>query len=492
MTNTNVLVIGAGNAALTAALAASEQGARVTVLERAPYEERGGNTAFTGGALRMVYHGLEDIEQLVPDIPEEQKAETDFGSYTEADFLGDLARVTEHRIDPELAEVLVSNSFDTYRWLRSKGMRFALMYGRQAFKVDGRFQFFGGLAVESWGGGPEWSKALFDAVDREGIEVRYEARAVELLTEGRAVRGVRILQSGEKQALDADAVVVATGGFQANAEWRSRNLGPGWDLARVRGSRFDTGDGLRMALDIGASPAGHWSGCHAVGWDMNAPEFGDLRVGDGFQKHCYPYGIMVNADGVRFVDEGADFRNYTYAKYGRVVLEQPQQFAWQIFDSKTEHLMRDEYRHSDVTKVTADSLPELAKRLEGVDAERFLRTVEEYNAAVPDEPSFNPNVLDGRQTEGLDVPKSNWSQRIDEPPFSAYGIGCGITFTFGGLRVTTDAQVVDTDGRPIPGLYAAGDLVGGIFYFNYPAGSGLTSGVVFGRLAGSHAVTAAA
>ena len=129
-------------------------------------------------------------------------------------------------------------------------------------------------------------------------------------------------------------MVLACGGFEANAEWRTRYLGPGWELAKVRGTRFNTGDGIRMALDIGAMPYGNWSGCHAVGWDRNAPEFGDLAVGDDFQKHCYPFGIMVNANGERFVDEGADFRNYTYAKYGRVILSQPGQFAWQIFDAQ--------------------------------------------------------------------------------------------------------------------------------------------------------------
>ncbi len=490
MAKKSVVVVGAGNAAMCAALAAAEGGADVTVLERAPKDERGGNTAFVGGALRMVYRGLEDIEKLVDDIPDEQIEQSEFGEYTEADFFEDLARTTEHRIDPDLADVMVTRSFDTYHWLKQKGMRFGLMYGRQAYKVDGKFTFFGGLAVEAWGGGIEWVDSQFEIAERNGIDIRYETRAIELLTEGAAVVGVRVRSQGVEEDIRADAVVLASGGFQANNEWRSRNLGPGWDLAMVRGSRFDTGDGLQMALAVGASPAGHWSGCHAVGWDMNAPEFGDREVAEGFQKHCYPYGIMVNADGKRFVDEGADFRNYTYAKYGQVILDQPQQFAWQVFDSKTEHLMRDEYRHDRVTKVSAKTLPELAARMDGVDKERFLQTVEEFNAAVPDGPDFNPNVLDGRKTDGLEIPKSNWSQRIEEPPFTAYGVGCGITFTFGGLRITTNSEVVSTDGHPIEGLYAAGELVGGIFYFNYPAGSGLTSGAVFGRIAGTNAAAA--
>ncbi len=317
---------------------------------------------------------------------------------------------------------------------------------------------------------------------------RYETRATELLHDDDGVHGVRVVEKGVTHDIEARAVVLASGGFQADAEARARLLGPGWDLAKVRGTRFNTGDGLWMALNIGASPAGHWSGCHAVGWDLNAPEFGVRRIAESFQKHSYPYAIMVNADGKRFLDEGAHFRNYTYAKYGQVILQQPRQFAWQIFDSKVTPYMRDEYRIREVTKVRADTIEELAEKLEGVDARQFLRTVEEYNAAVPEDgPDFNPTILDGRSTAGLDVEKTNWAQRIDTPPYEAYAVTCGITFTFGGLRITTDAEVLTPEGAPIPGLYAAGELVGGIFYFNYPAGSGLTNGAVFGRIAGGNA-----
>jgi tricarballylate dehydrogenase len=281
--------------------------------------------------------------------------------------------------------------------------------------------------------------------------------------------------------------VLASGGFQANSEWRTRYLGPGWDLAKVRGSRFNFGDGIRMALDIGAIPWGHWSGAHAVGWELNAPAYGDLKVGDAFQKHSYPFGIMVNARGERFVDEGADFRNYTYAKYGRVVLAQPGHFAWQVFDRKVTHLLRDEYRIREVTKVTGRTLEELAGKLDGVDAAQFVRTVGEYNASITKDVAFDPNAKDGRRTEGLDVPKSNWANTLDEGPFEAYAITCGITFTFGGLKITPEAEVLDVDQKVIPGLYACGELVGGIFYHNYPGGSGLTNGSVFGRIAGTGA-----
>jgi tricarballylate dehydrogenase len=258
-------------------------------------------------------------------------------------------------------------------------------------------------------------------------------------------------------------------------------------LAKVRGTRFNNGDGIRMAMDIGASPCGNWSGCHAVQWEMNAPEFGDLTVGDQFQKHSYPFAILINANGKRFVDEGADFRNYTYAKYGRVVLEQPGQFAWQIFDQKVKHLQRDEYKIRQVTKVAANTIEEFAQKLEGVNAQQFLATIAEYNKAVRTDVPFNPNIKDGRGTVGLAIPKSNWSNILDTPPYEAYAVTCGITFTFGGVKIDTSARVIDTDGQVIPGLFAAGELVGGLFYFNYPGGTGLMNGAVFGRIAGTTA-----
>ena len=202
--------------------------------------------------------------------------------------------------------------------------------------------------------------------------------------------------------------------------------------------------------------------------------------------------MIVNAEGERFVDEGADFLNYTYAKYGREILNQSGQFAWQIFDSKVLHLLRDEYRIRQMTKVSANTLEELVTKLEGVNPDQALKTLQEYNAAVMTDVKFNPAILDGRGTKGLAVPKSNWANVLDEPPFEAYAITCGVTFTFGGLRIDENGAVVDTALRPIPGLYAAGELVGGLFYFTYAGGTGLMSGAVFGRQAGQAAAQAAA
>ena len=483
----DVIVVGAGNAAFAAAVAAREQGASVVMLERAPRELAGGNTRFTAGAMRFAYDGVDDLRALMPDLTDEEVAATDFGAYPEAQFLDDMGRVTDYRTDPDLCERLVRESRPTMLWMRQQGVRFAPIWGRQAFKVDGRFRFWGGLTVEAWAGGPGLVDAWTAIAAREGIEVLYGARAVSLLSDDAGVHGVRVKQGGRTRDLMAGAVVLAAGGFQANTEWRTRYLGPGWDTAKVRGSRFNTGDGLRMALEIGAMPHGQWSGCHAVQWERNAPEFGDLAVGDGFQKHSYPWGVLINARGERFIDEGADFRNYTYARYGREVLRQPRQFAWQVFDAKVASLLRDEYRIRQVTKVTADTLEDLAARLEDVDAAQALATLTAFNAAVRTEVAFDPNVKDGRRTEGLAIPKSNWANPIDTPPFEAYAVTCGVTFTFGGLRIDRAGAVLDVDLAPIPGLYAAGEMVGGLFYENYPGGTGLMAGAVFGRLAGTSA-----
>ena len=490
MASYDVVVVGGGNAAFCAALAARELGASVLVLEAAPEAERGGNSRFTAGAMRVAYDGVDDLARLMPDLTDEERANTDFGVYSQDQFYDDICRVTQYRTNPKLAEMLVTRSLDTMLWMRGKGVRFAPIYGRQAFKVEGRFKFWGGLTVEAWGGGPGLIDSLYTVGARNAIEVWYESRALELIHDDGGVHGVVVRKLGRTATVDARCVVLASGGFEANAEWRTRYLGPGWDLAKVRGTRFNTGDGIRMALEIGAMPYGNWSGCHAVGWDRNAPEFGDLSVGDGFQKHSYPFGIMVNGRGRRFVDEGADFRNYTYAKYGRAILEQPGQFAWQVFDRKVTHLLRDEYRIKRVTKVSAETLAELARKLEDVDAAEFLAEIQAYNAAVQQQIPFNPNVKDGRCTRGLALEKTNWANTIDAPPFEAYAVTCGITFTFGGLRIDDDACVLNTDGLRIRGLYAAGELVGGLFYLNYPGGTGLMSGAVFGRIAGTSAARA--
>ena len=483
----DVIVIGGGNAALCAALSAHEQGRRVLVLERAPEDKRGGNSAFTGGGFRMVHHGADDIRRIVPDLTDDEIARTDFGQYTAEDYLDDLGRITQYYIDPDLAETIVRNSTDTVHWMRGRGVRFVPNYGRQAYNVNGRFKFFGGVVIYANGGGRGLMDQLYKAVDKAGITVRYRAQATALERGPDGIEGVRARIDGRETVIRARAVVLACGGFEANREMRTRYLGPGWDMAKVRGTRYNTGDGIRMALDIGAQSYGQWSGCHSVAWERYASDYGDVEHPHAGYRHSYPFGIMVNADGKRFVDEGADFRNYTYAKYGRVVLQQPGSFAWQVFDQQVKHLLRDEYKLRGATKVTGNTLEELADRMQDVHPRQFLETVQEYNAAVQTQVAFDPNVKDGRRTVGLAVDKTNWANTLAVPPFEAYSVGCGITFNFGGLKIDTTSQVLDMDDAPIPGLYAAGELVGGLYYFNYPGSTGLMAGSVFGRIAGRSA-----
>ena len=268
---------------------------------------------------------------------------------------------------------------------------------------------------------------------------------------------------------------------------RARYLGPGWDLARVRGTKHNMGDGIKMAIDVGARAYGNWSGCHSVGWDISAPEYGDYEVLDNFQKHSYPWGIMVNPDGNRFVDEGEDLRNHTYVKFGREIMKQPNRTAVQIFDQKTIPLLRDEYRIRQVTKVSGNTIAELAQELE-INASALTKTIDEFNAACKPG-KFNPSILDGVATTGLNPNKTNWALPIDEPPFEAFITTTGVTFTFGGLKVDDKGSVLDNNDRSIGGLFAAGELVGGLFYENYPGGSGLMAGAVYGKIAGENAAS---
>jgi len=486
--STDVVVVGAGNAASCAALSAREHGAEVLMLEAAPVEHAGGNSRYTAGAMRFVFNGIDELAEVLNDLTPDEKRDIDFGSYPAEQFFDDMGRITNYRTDPDLCEVLVTNSHDTVVWLRRQGVRFQASFGRQAVKVNGRFKFVGGLVCEVWGGGPGLVEAEHQACAGAGIRILHETAAHALLIDDNGVmRGVRARQAGGPLEIKARSVVLACGGYEANAEMRAAYLGPGWDLARVRGTRFNTGNGLKMALAAGAQSYGHWSGCHAVNWDLNAPAFGDPLVGSLFQKLSYPLGIVVNAEGRRFMDEGADFFNFTYAKYGAEILTQPGMFAWQIFDRKVSGMLREEYRIRKVTKVSANTLEELAPQLEGVDAAQFLQTVRNFNAAVRTEVPFNRVIRDGRCTTGLAVPKSNWANPLDEPPYEAYAITCGITFTFGGVKISTRGEVENAAGQAIPGLYAAGEMVGGLFYHNYPGGTGLTSGAVFGRIAGRSA-----
>jgi len=483
----DVIVVGAGNAALCAAIAAREQGASVVVLEKASVEERGGNSTFTAGGFRFVHDGLDDLRQdVLVDLSEAEASQIVLPPLSQETYLHDLMHVTESESQEELANILIGRSRETIRWMRQNGVRFIPMFGRQSYVLNGKHHFYGGVNIEAVGGGWGLVDAEVKIAERLGIEIRYGTGMRKLLQDRRgAVTGVQVFGPDGYDEIHGKSVVLACGGFEANPEMRTRYLGPGWELCRVRGTRHNTGEGIRAALDIGAQAFGGWSTCHAVQWDISAPPFGDRVVLDNFQKHSYPIGIVVNLNGERFVDEGADYRNHTYAKYGREVMKQPHRTAVQIFDAKTIGMVRDEYRIRQVTKAEANTIEELARALD-IDPEGLARTVREFNAAC--QPGdYNPAILDGKGTRGITPPKSNWALPISEPPYSGFVVTCGITFTFGGLRINTNGEVQDVTDRSIPGLYAAGELVGGIFYGNYLGGAGLMSGAVFGRLSGTSA-----
>jgi tricarballylate dehydrogenase len=488
----DVIVVGAGNAALCAALSAAEQGAKVLVLEKATEEDRGGNSTFTAGGFRFCHDGLEDLRTDILDdmTPGEYESIGNLPPLSEETFMDILMDVTEHQADEDLSNILIGQSRETMRWLRTHRLRFIPMFGRQSFKIDGKHHFYGGVNIETVGGGWGLVDMLVSACERMGIAIRYETGLRELIqAESGAVTGVRAFGPDGYENIMGKAVVLACGGFESNPEMRVRYLGPGWELCRVRGTQHNTGDGINAAMRIGARPHGGWSSCHAVQWDISAPPYGDRVVLDNFQKHSYIIGIVVNMDGKRFIDEGADFRNHTYAKYGREVMKQPQRAAVQIFDAKTHDNVRDEYRIREVTKASSDTIEGLAEQLD-IDVEGLKAEIAAYNAACPPDAfasTYNPSILDGVGTKGLAVPKSNWALPIDTPPYHGYVVTCGITFTFGGLMIDTEARVLDLAEKPIPGLYAAGELVGGLFYQNYPGGTGLLNGSVFGRIAGRNA-----
>lgn len=473
---TDVLVIGGGNAGLCAALSARELGASVCVIDRGPRETSGGNTRFSGGGFKIPYENLGDIRPIIPDLSAEEAEKHFSSSYPKDQYLDDMGRVTNYRADPDLIEVIVNESYETVSWLTSLGVRFIPWPGWQ------------GMPLQVSGGGAGLVERLTEAAERSGVEISYDGYAHELIREDGRIVGAIVDHGDREYEYRARSVVLASGGFQASAEWRARYLGPEWDLVPVRGTWANTGEGIRMALDIGAQSFGHWSKAHAAGWDLNAPPFGDPAVGDAFKKHCFDLGIIVNARGERFFDEGSDFRAFSYTKYAPAILQQPGAFAWQVFDAKVTPLLSEEYHIRRVTRARGNTIEELAKNMDGVDAAGFLRTVERYNAAVDESNPFNLKILDGRATAGLSPPKSNWAQTISDPPFEAYAITTGITFTYGGIKIDPGASVVAANGASIPGLFAAGEMVGGIFYYNYAAGASLTSGSVFGRIAGRNAV----
>jgi tricarballylate dehydrogenase len=482
---TDVVVVGGGNAGFSAAHAAAERGRRVVLLEKGEPRQAGGNSFFTAGAVRIVHGGLPDVADLLD--PDDRHAHTVLPPYPAEEFTTDMAKVTGGRNDPALTEVLVRESQDTLRWLHGKGLRYRLMYERQAYPdAQGRQVFWGGLAVGSTGGGVGLIEQHTEAAEKAGVEIRHGVGAHELVRDGSRIRGVTWRNAaGRTGSLTSESVVLAAGGFEANAELRRRHLGGGWERARVRGTPLNTGDMLTAALAAGAARYGDWGSCHSVAWDAWHPENeGNRELTNRLTRGGYPLGIVVNKRGERFLDEGADFRNYTYAEYGARILAQPDGLAFQVFDATTRPLLRaEEYDMPGASVVVGQTLDELAKGM-GVDAGTLTRTVTAFNDSIDQSVPLDVAVKDGRAAR-VHPPKSNWAIPLESPPYYAFPVTCGITFTFGGLRADTHGRVLDEHDAPIPGLFVCGEMLGGLFSGNYPGGTGLTAGAVFGRRAGS-------
>ncbi len=405
--------------------------------------------------------------------------------YSSETFRGDLQRVSGGRTDKDLSEILIGKSYETVSWLVSLGHKLEPAVSLSAVYVDGMLKWPKGAVIRTEHEGVGLSAHWFKLARERGCDILYEHAATDLIQDdsGRVI-GVKVKSPDGMIDMMAGGVVLACGGFEANAAMRGQYLGKPWDSAKVRGTKHNQGDGLRMAMEIGAMPVGQWTGCHATPIMAEAAEYGDLKLTDRTNRLSYHYGVMINREGVRFVDEGADFNMFTYAKYGRLILDQLGSVAYQIFDQKVIHLLEQRYDTSE--PIVADTLDALIDKLP-VKAAVAKKTLADYNAAAGRGGGFNPGILDQHHTDGLALPKTNWAQKLDQGPFVCYPCTGGITFSFGGLKIDSEGRVLDTGWRPIAGLYAAGEMVGNLFHDNYPAGTGLMSGAVFGRTAGRSA-----
>ena len=421
-------------------------------MEAAPKFYRGGNTRHTRN-MRCAH---------------DTATETLTGPYTEREFFDDLLRVTEGHTDGELARLMIAESKDMLTWLPRQGVRWQPSLGG-TLSLGRTNSFF-------LGGGRAMLNALYRTAESQGVDIRYESEVVDIEIRDGCFVSATVLQDGAHRQMRASALVAASGGFEANLGWLKRSWGDAADNFLIRGTCYNRGSILKILLENGAQPVGNAKQCHAVAIDARAPKFDGGIV---TRLDCVVFGIVVNDRGERFYDEGEDIWPKRYAIWGRLVAAQPDQIAYIIFDASSRHL----FMPSMFPPLVADSVHVLAQKL-GLDAAALQRTVELFNTAVRPG-TFDPARLDDCATEGLSPPKSHWARRLETPPFYAYPVRPGITFTYLGVRVDKQARIILQDGTPSPNMFAAGEIMAGnVLGRGYAAGIGMTIGGVFGRLAG--------
>ncbi|HSZ42339.1 MAG TPA: FAD-dependent tricarballylate dehydrogenase TcuA [Trebonia sp.] len=461
----DVVVVGCGNAGICAAIAAREAGATVTVLERAPRHMRGGNSRHT----RDIRHVHSGPDQYVT------------GSYSAAELLEDLRRVTHGGGDPVLSELTARESESLPSWMEQRGVRWQhSLHGTLHLSRTNRFMLGGGRAMLN---------SLYRTAEAMGVAFRYETAVDEIDAGGGSAIRLRTATGTKNNTghgtVTARAVVFSAGGFEANLKWLSQYRGEGALNYIVRGTPYNDGLILRRLLDLGCRPAGNPANFHGTAVDARAPAFDGGIV---TRLDSVPFGVVVNNEAERFYDEGEELWPKRYAIWGGMIGEQPDQVAYSIFDSKSDGL----FMPSVYPAYSAPTLEGLADQL-GLSPERLRKTVDSFNQSVPGTGTFDPSRLDGLSTSGLEPPKTNWARALDTPPYLAYPLRPGITFTYLGVEVTERAQIVrDDNGEPFSRLFAAGELMAGnILSQGYLAGFGLTIGAVFGRIAGKEAASRA-
>jgi tricarballylate dehydrogenase len=456
----DVAVIGGGNAALCAAIAARRAGARVIVLERAPRDFRGGNSRHTRNF------------RCVHTAPGQYLT----GSYTEDEFLSDLRSVNGGASDDALARVVIRGSASCPEWMAREGVRFqAALHGTLQL---GRTNLF------FLGGGKALMNSYYASAERLGIDIRYDADVVDVSLVDGSFESVAVRAGTRTNTIRAATVVVASGGFESNLEWLREIWGEAADNFIVRGTPHNTGVPLKRLLDAGAQPVGDPRECHAIAVDARAPRFDSGIV---TRLDCLPLGIVVNSLGERFYDEGEDVWPKRYAIWGKLIARQPGQIAFAIVDAKS----AGSFMPSVFPPITANTIAQLAALLE-LPAASLEGTVDEFNRAVRPG-TLDLNGLDDCRTEGLSPNKTHWARRLDTPPYWAYPLRPGITFTYLGLKVNELGRVLMSNGQPTLNVYAAGEVMAGnILLKGYLAGFGMTIGTVFGRIAGEEAARHAA